>query len=83
MALETNIQLATYGHDVYSKTLPDQMIKSMISSVEAQFQLILIDDYIDISLALLKHALCWTYKEVVTIASAVHRPKLGDTWFPR
>lgn len=54
----------------------------MISSVQAQFQLILIDEYIDISLALLKHALCWTYKEVVTIASALHRPKLGDESYP-
>ena len=58
------------------------MIKSMISSVQAQFQLILIDEYIDISLALLKHALCWTYKEVVTIASALHRPKVGDESYP-
>ena len=34
----------------------------MISSAEAQFQLFLMDEYIDISLAVLKHKLCWSFK---------------------
>ena len=72
---EFPVQLATYGFEVFSNPLPDILSQSMISSAEAQFHLILIDEYFDISLAVLKHQLCWSYKEVVTVASALKRPE--------
>jgi len=75
-----NPQLATYGFEVFSNTLADQLTQSMISSAEAQFQLFLMDEYIDISLAVLKHKLCWSFKEVVTVASALKRPEPKPTY---
>ena len=60
--LKSGFQLATYGFEVFSNTLADQLTQSMISSAEAQFQLFLMDEYIDISLAVLKHKLCWSFK---------------------
>ena len=59
---EPLFQLATYGFEVFSNTLADQLTHSMISSAEAQFQLFLMDEYIDISLAVLKHKLCSAFK---------------------
>ena len=50
------------------------MIQSMISSVDAQYHIILIDEYFDLSLAILKHKLCWSYKDIITVAAAIKRP---------
>lgn len=69
-----NPQLFTYGFEVVQKNLVDVLIQSMISSVEAQYHIIVIDEYFDYSLALLKYKLCWSYKDVITIAASIRRP---------
>lgn len=74
-----NPQLFTYGFEVVQKNLVDVLIQSMISSVEAQYHIILIDEYFDLSLALLKHKLCWAYKDIITVAAAVRRPLMLPT----
>ena len=57
-----------------SANLADVLLQSMISSVETQYHLILIAEYFDESLAVLKYKLCWSYKEIITVAAAVKRP---------
>ena len=42
--------------------------------METQYHLILIAEYFDESLAVLKHKLCWSYKDIITVAAAVKRP---------
>ena len=49
------------------KNLVELLIQSMISSVEAQYHIIVIDEYFDYSLALLKYKLCWSYKVLISI----------------
>ncbi|XP_026994676.2 galactose-3-O-sulfotransferase 2 [Tachysurus fulvidraco] len=44
----------------------DQQATSMIASVESEFHLILISEYFDESMVLLRHALCWTLEDVTS-----------------
>ncbi|KAF4085765.1 hypothetical protein AMELA_G00098740 [Ameiurus melas] len=44
----------------------DERAVALISSVESEFHLILISEYFDESMVLLRHALCWTLEDVVS-----------------
>ncbi|XP_017347154.1 galactose-3-O-sulfotransferase 2 isoform X1 [Ictalurus punctatus] len=44
----------------------DERAVALISAVESEFHLILISEYFDESMVLLRHALCWTMDDVVS-----------------
>lgn len=49
-----------------SKVELEERAAAIISAVEQEFQLILISEYFDESMVLLRHALCWTLEDVVS-----------------
>ncbi|KAL6471961.1 hypothetical protein MHYP_G00206110 [Metynnis hypsauchen] len=49
-----------------SKADLDQRSTALIAAVESNFHLILISEYFDESMILLKHALCWTLEDIVS-----------------
>ncbi|KAL7849455.1 hypothetical protein SRHO_G00210780 [Serrasalmus rhombeus] len=49
-----------------SKAELDQRSTALIAAVESNFHLILISEYFDESMILLKHALCWTLEDIVS-----------------
>ena len=53
----------------------DNLYQAMIKSTESQFHLMLLDEYFEDSLAVLKHKLCWTVRDVVYLAAAIKRPQ--------
>lgn len=44
----------------------DERARAIISAVERDFNLILISEYFDESMVLLRHALCWTLEDIVS-----------------
>ncbi|KAK1785832.1 hypothetical protein P4O66_003206 [Electrophorus voltai] len=64
-----NILTFDFGLDNSAPVNKSELVKfstSLIATVESNFHLILISEYFDESMVLLKHALCWTLEDVVS-----------------
>jgi len=70
-----NPQLFVLGFESTEFRQVDNLYQAMIKSTESQFHLMLLDEYFEDSLAVLKHKLCWTVRDVVYLAAAIKRPQ--------
>ncbi|CAG5099955.1 Oidioi.mRNA.OKI2018_I69.XSR.g16767.t1.cds [Oikopleura dioica] len=70
-----NPQLFVLGFESTEFRQVDNLYQAMIKSTESQFHVMLLDEFFEESLAMLKHKLCWTVRDVVYLAAAIRRPQ--------
>ena len=58
-----------FGSDIYKRDIDQPTIKGWIASIEADFDLVMIMEYFDYSLALLALELCWPLEELAYLRS--------------
>ncbi|KAK0138898.1 Galactose-3-O-sulfotransferase 2 [Merluccius polli] len=55
-----------FDNNIYNSTDMEERAQAAVAAIEQDFHLVLITEYFDESMVLLKHALCWSLEDVVS-----------------
>ncbi|XP_042220409.1 galactose-3-O-sulfotransferase 4-like isoform X2 [Homarus americanus] len=67
----------------YSDNMSVTELRSAIEQLDKRFDLVMISEYMDESLVLLRHLLCWSLHDVVVFAKNARRQEVKPTLEPR